>query len=102
MSKKSMKLFVCTKGKKCPKRGGKEVFTALEEGAKAQGLDVDVIPSKCLGLCKKGPSVVLMPGKEKITRVDPEDAADLLAKHCGGTASESKGKKKKKKKKDKE
>jgi|AGTN01.3.fsa_nt_gi Ferredoxin len=101
MSKKSTKLFVCTRGKKCPKRGGEEVFTALQDGVKAQGLDVEVIGSKCLGLCKKGPSVVVMPAKEKLTRVDPEDATDLLAEHCGGAASES-GKKKKKKKKDKE
>lgn len=49
MSKKSTRLFVCTKGKKCLKRGGKEVFTALEDGVKAQGLDVEVIGSNCLG-----------------------------------------------------
>lgn len=43
-----------------------------------------------------------MPGKEKLTRVDPEDVTDLLAEHCGGTASESKREKKRRKKKKKD
>ncbi|MBK9141274.1 MAG: (2Fe-2S) ferredoxin domain-containing protein [Candidatus Melainabacteria bacterium] len=65
------KILVCTRGKKCPKRGSLGIFETI---AGACGADSQVIGCKCLGMCKKGPAVVVMPGKQRFKRVSTDDA----------------------------
>ncbi len=99
-SSKSSKIIVCVRGKKCPKRGSKDVCAAIEEEVKNRGLSdsVTVKQSGCLDLCKKGPSVVVMPGKTKYGRVQKSDAAELV-KACANGQSVDRLRLKKKKKK---
>lgn len=78
-----IKIFVCTKGKKCPKRSGKDVCDAMREAADGKG-DVEVKEAKCFKLCKKGPAVVVMPDKVKYGRVRPKDAAEIVETHSTG------------------
>jgi len=84
MSKK-IKIFVCTEGKKCPKRGGKEVARALHKAAEGHDSDQLIIKEcKCLDLCKKGPAVVVMPDKVKYGRVTAADAQEIVSTHIAG------------------
>lgn len=99
-----IRIFVCTQGKKCPKKGGKEVCSAFETAASKQGVEdtVTVKGTKCLDLCKGAPGVVVMPEKVKYGRVDADDAAEILASHVKGQGAVERllfSKKKKKKKK---
>ncbi len=79
MSKK-FKILVCTKGKKCPKRGSEAVADAIESAAQKLNCadDVSVKRCKCMDMCKKGPAVVLMPDKVKYARVSEEDAKEIV------------------------
>lgn len=105
-----IRVFVCTQGKKCPKKGGKEVCAAFETAASDQGVEdsVTIKGTKCLKLCKGAPGVVVMPEQVKYGRVDADDAAEILSRHVKGQGaverllfSKKKKKKKDKKKKDK-
>ncbi len=81
-----LKVFVCTRGKKCPKRDSEDVLEAFECAAEKDGLGdtVSIKGAKCLDLCKKGPAVVVMPDKVRYGRVQPSDAAEILKAHCQG------------------
>ncbi len=52
-------ICVCT-GKKCKKKGSKEIFKAFRESIKGKNIDKSflVIKTKCLDLCKIGPIVI--------------------------------------------
>ena len=86
------KILVCTRGKKCPRRGSLEIYELIK--SQADGA-VKVIPSKCLGMCKKGPAVVVTPGKLKLKKVSRKDA-EKIAQGDYQLGSDSKKKKKKK------
>lgn len=90
------KILVCTRGKKCSKRGSKGIFEIIAGAAESE---TKVVPSKCLGMCKRGPAVVVMPGKLKFRKVSESDALSIAQ----GNFSENldSGKKKKKKKEEK-
>lgn len=81
-------ILVCQKSS-CCKRGGKEVFRALGASLEARGLqnEVTLKATGCMGQCKKGPCVVFKADKERYLRVTPEQAADLVEKHCALPAS---------------
>jgi len=81
-----VKVFVCTRGKKCPKRDSDDVLEAFECVAKREGLEdsVSIKGCKCLDLCKKGPAVVVMPDKVRYGHVQPSDAAEILKAHAKG------------------
>ncbi|MBS2008262.1 MAG: (2Fe-2S) ferredoxin domain-containing protein [Cyanobacteria bacterium SZAS TMP-1] len=83
MSKK-IKIYVCTEGKKCPKRGGKDVARALHKAAEGTGDQLVVKECKCLDLCKKGPAVIVMPDKVRYGRVTEADAAEIVSTHLAG------------------
>lgn len=81
MSKKSkgkVKLFVCSKGKKCCKRGGKKILQTIEANLALASYECEVKASKCLGMCKSGPSLVVMPGKIKHKEVTPNCVEKIL------------------------
>ena len=81
MSKKSkgkLKLLVCSKGKKCCKLGGKEILQAIEANLALSSYECEVKATKCLGMCKSGPSLVVMPGKIKHKEVTPKCVEKIL------------------------
>jgi len=81
-----IKIFVCTKGKKCPKKGSEGVCTAFESAVAELGCGdtVSVKGSKCLDLCKKGPVVVTMPDKIRYGRVSEGDAKEIVSNLVNG------------------
>jgi (2Fe-2S) ferredoxin len=76
-----IKIYVCTKGKKCPKKGSDDVCSAFESAVSELGCDdtVSIKGSKCLDHCKKGPAVVTMPDKISYGRVTAADAKEIVA-----------------------
>lgn len=78
-----IKVFVCTEGKKCPKRGSGDVCQAFAQAISEQGVDqaVTVKGTKCLKLCKGGPGVVVMPAKVRYGRVTLDEASEIVAQH---------------------
>ena len=87
MSKKT-KIYVCTEGKKCPKKGSKAVAAALRTAVAALSADdqerIGVKECKCLDLCKKGPSIVVAPEKVRYGRVTAGDAVAIVNAHLNG------------------
>jgi bidirectional [NiFe] hydrogenase diaphorase subunit len=82
---KPTKIYVCTQGKKCPKRGSKKVLEQLQAEVTAQASSLEVKGCGCLDLCKKGPSIVVTPDKVRYGRVEPEDAAEIIKAHSEGS-----------------
>lgn len=91
MSKDKNRLLVCTRGKHCPKNGSLKILEHLEQEVSSGEIDLEVLPSKCLGMCKHGPAAVLLPEKKKFREVDKKKCKKILTR-----ASKSSGKKKKK------
>jgi (2Fe-2S) ferredoxin len=87
MSKKT-KIYVCTEGKNCPKKGSKAVAAALHNAVAALSADeqerISIKECKCLDLCKKGPSVVVAPDKVRYGRVTAADASAIVNTHLSG------------------
>lgn len=80
------RVFVCTEGKKCPKRGGADVCRAFESAVSDQGVGdtVTVRGTKCLKLCKGAPGVAVMPTKDKYGPVGEGDAATIIKQLVNG------------------
>lgn len=81
---KPTKIYVCTEGKKCPKRGSKKVLAQLKAEVEQQASSLEVKGCGCLGTCKKGPSLVVTPDKVRYGRVKPEDGAEIVKAHSAG------------------
>jgi (2Fe-2S) ferredoxin len=94
---KQRTLLVCTKGKKCPDRGSKQVLRELRDEVERQGVDIEVEKSGCLKLCKFGPSICAMPEEFSYGGVSPEDAKALVQSHARGEKLERLAVKRKKK-----
>ncbi len=82
---KPTKIYVCTQGKKCPKRGSKKVLEQLQAEVANQASSLEVKGCGCLGLCKKGPSLIVTPDKVRYGRVKPEDSYEIVKAHSTGT-----------------
>jgi (2Fe-2S) ferredoxin len=78
------KLLVCTKGKSCRKRGGRDVFCALAEQIDCLGLSskIKVKKADCLGHCGKGPTVQFKSHKMSFSRVSPADCPEIIRAIC--------------------
>lgn len=83
---KPTKIYVCTQGKKCPKRGSKKVLEKLQAEVADQASSLEIKGCGCLGTCKKGPSLIVTPEKTRYGRVKPEDAAEIVKAHSSGTS----------------
>lgn len=74
-----MKVLVCTKGRKCRKRGSKDVLAALRDAVDT--LDwcerVKVKKVGCLGVCGKGPVVYVKRGHTCYVYVTEADCQDI-------------------------
>ncbi len=75
-----MKVLVCTKGRKCRKRGSKGVLTALRDAVDDHDLGdtIKVKKSDCLGICGKGPVVYVRRGKICYAYVTESDCEDIV------------------------
>ncbi len=78
-------VFVCTndrqgKRKSCADGNSPLIRKALNEGVAERGWKsyVRVSQSGCLGLCAKGPNVILYPRKIWFSEVSEDDVADIL------------------------
>ncbi len=107
MSETKCKLLVCTRGKKCPKRGSEELAKSLRKEVDRQGLQdrIKVKDSDCLKLCKTGPSMMVLPEEVCYGNVSTSDCQEIVSCHAEGDdasvdrlAVKSRKKKKKKKK----
>ncbi len=75
-------ILVCKKSS-CAKRGGLEIYKAIQENLEAHGLenDVKVKLVGCVKECKKGPNVIVMPDKARYQRIHSEEVPKLIDKH---------------------
>jgi len=74
-------VYVC-RGTGCVSGGGDAVFEAFRAEMVRQGVrDAEVDFTGCHGFCQQGPNVVVEPDGIFYTRVEPEDAAEIVASH---------------------
>ncbi len=78
---KPARVMICQKGS-CRKKGSVDVEKAFGDALVEMGCDekVTVKATGCMGHCKAGPNVVLLPGGGSYKRVKPKDARSLVAK----------------------
>ncbi len=62
----------------CGLGGGLKLAEALEAGVAERGLEIEVKRFGCLGMCTRGPSIMLYPGNSWLLRVQPEDVPEAL------------------------
>lgn len=81
-SQKKAKILVCQKSD-CHKRGAGGVCKALEAALSDRGLadQVTIQKTGCLKKCKAGPNIVMLPNKERYSKIDPEEIPELIEKH---------------------
>lgn len=84
-------VFVCDQQKPegvpcCAARGSAKTIEALRREIAARGLINDVQVTTCgsLGLCERGPNMVVYPEGVWYTGVTPEDVAEIVESHFGG------------------
>ena len=74
------KVLICQKGS-CRKKGSLKVAQAVDsvlaEAGCAEGVKVKA--TGCMGHCKAGPNMVLLPAKDKYRKVTPKKARSLIA-----------------------
>ncbi|MCG6962061.1 MAG: (2Fe-2S) ferredoxin domain-containing protein [Acidobacteria bacterium] len=84
-------VYVCTQEKPdempcCAARGGQRVLEALRSEVHEAGLHDDVQITTCgsLGLCERGPNMVVYPEGVWYSRVQVEDVAEIVREHFTG------------------
>jgi (2Fe-2S) ferredoxin len=78
---------VCGKSD-CMKRGGKAMCKTLEKELQSGDWDprIEVQFTGCMGKCSQGPNLVIMPDKQRYTKVMAKDIPQVLSKHFEGLA----------------
>jgi len=81
-------VFVCTQEKEgglpcCAAKGGKEVLERLRAEVGRAGLADDVLVTSCgcVGLCERGPNVLVQPDGRWYTQVAADEVPQLVAEH---------------------
>jgi len=74
-------LAVCRSSRCYPSRNWEPIIEALQEAVKKAGLDVYVMTSGCLEVCKLGPVVFYSGDKTWYTRVTPKIADRIVQEH---------------------
>lgn len=76
------KILICQKST-CRKRGAGKVCDQVAAALAANGLTetVQVKLTGCMDKCKAGPNLVVMPHKQRYTRVKPAQIPGLIAQH---------------------
>ncbi|MGF1603757.1 MAG: (2Fe-2S) ferredoxin domain-containing protein [Thermosynechococcaceae cyanobacterium] len=74
------KILICQESD-CMKRGAKAVEKVLETVLCDRNLTgtIKIKKTGCMGGCKKGPNIVVMPGKHRYQNVKPSDIPRLLS-----------------------
>jgi (2Fe-2S) ferredoxin len=84
MSKKCSvsQIEVCQKSG-CRKRGSKAICKALAKSLKQTGLQKKVAlhETGCMGKCKSGPNIFILPDKTRYTHVRPKQIAGIVQQH---------------------
>jgi NADH:ubiquinone oxidoreductase subunit F (NADH-binding)/(2Fe-2S) ferredoxin len=82
MSQYRMQIMVCG-GTGCSDLNSEVLYDSLllEIEAFALENEIQVVRTGCFGLCGLGPVVRVMPGEVIYTRVNPEDAAEIVSEH---------------------
>lgn len=80
-STKKACIQVCRKGK-CLKQGGQQILQTLKAEVEANPdlQHISVEGTGCMGACKQGPNLRVMPQKKMHSRVTPDRALRLLAR----------------------
>ncbi|NJM88872.1 MAG: (2Fe-2S) ferredoxin domain-containing protein [Hydrococcus sp. RU_2_2] len=80
----AIQIKICQKSS-CRKRGSKAVCKALTTSLKQAGLKkkVTLQETGCMGKCKSGPHLAVLPDKTRYTQVHPKQVADIIQKHIG-------------------
>ncbi len=74
-------LSVCRSGRCYPSRQWQPIYEALQAAVAERGLDVEVIHSGCLEVCKLGPVVFYSGDQTWYTRVTPAVAEEIVQTH---------------------
>ncbi len=74
-------ISVCRSSRCYPSRNWKPVFEALQSAVDEAELDVTVMTSGCLEVCKLGPVVFYSGDRTWYTRVKPEIARQIVSEH---------------------
>ncbi|MDV3349102.1 (2Fe-2S) ferredoxin domain-containing protein [Leptothoe sp. LEGE 181152] len=79
---KKPKILICQKSS-CRKRGASQVCREVESTLAHYGLtdSVDVKLTGCMDKCKAGPNMVVMPQKQRYTKVKPGQIPGVIAEH---------------------
>lgn len=77
------KVLVC-QGSSCCQKGGRAICASLQSQLQAKGLteDVKIVTTGCLKQCKQAP-IVIMPGRNKYIKVQPQELSSLIKEHFG-------------------
>ena len=76
-------LLICTGGG-CIASGSLEIKGAFEEAIKAHNLQVNVIPTGCMGPCSKGPIIKIVPDNIIYENLSINDVAKVVQDHLIG------------------
>jgi (2Fe-2S) ferredoxin/predicted O-methyltransferase YrrM len=83
-------LFVCDQRKAegvpcCSARGSAKVIEALRKEVVAQGLSDDVQITTCgsIGLCERGPNIIVYPEGIWYSNLTPQDVPEIVRSHLG-------------------
>jgi (2Fe-2S) ferredoxin/precorrin-6B methylase 2 len=81
-------VLICTQNKpdgipNCSHAGGKKLVSHFKKEVGRAGLTDDVLITGCgcLGLCQRGPNVIIYPEGKWYTAVKPEEVPDIVEKH---------------------
>lgn len=79
------KVLICKKSA-CWQKGGKEIHQQLQKELQSNGLDqrVQVETTGCMGRCKKGPNLEVLPENAKYSRFQPQQTSQLVTNHFLG------------------
>ena len=83
-------LSVCRSSRCYPSRKWQPIFEALQTAVKTSELDIDVITSGCLEVCKMGPVVFYSADRTWYTRVTSDVAKRIVNEHLLGGVKLSK------------
>jgi NADH:ubiquinone oxidoreductase subunit E len=78
------KLLVCTNYRanpnnpSCAARGSKEILTALTQQLQREKVSIEVEEIQCMGYCKVGPNVRLIPNGEIFHEVSDNNLAQII------------------------
>lgn len=77
-------ILICQKSD-CWQRGGKEIYQRMEETLRDRGMcdRVQIQKTGCQKQCNQAPNLVIMPNKDKHSRVKPSQVEGLINRYFG-------------------